>query len=377
MKEHTDRKKRIGKVYFYGALPTKGKAPYGGGEIGNLRTLKMLESFGIAVTVIKQRRSSVKSSKLYNIITYPGRTLLTLFEYFLKIVFGSRTNICHVVGFAGVTLASECLYIYLSRLLGYKTIYELRGGRVIESFYNGGSTYQYFFTACLRNSTAIFTQGKENMPLLTSLCDTPIYYYPNGVSDTFMPLHCPKKPKDHLNIIYFGRIEQEKNIQLILDAFKIIRERYKVAHITVIGNGNDAYMSQMREHAHVCLPLDSYEFINGCSHENLPGYLERMHFYLFPSAQKSEGQSNAITEAMSFGIVPIVSPQGFSRSLVDDEVLVVENYKAEEYAERVIQIVESNEYDKYSSKMYERIKNNFTEDAIAEMTRPVYCSFFS
>lgn len=45
-----------------------------------------------------------------------------------------------------------------------------------------------------------------------------------------------------------------------------------------------------------------------------------------------EGHSNSLTEAMTFGVVPVVSTAGFNASIVSNEELVVSDINPERYS---------------------------------------------
>ena len=84
------------------------------------------------------------------------------------------------------------------------------------------------------------------------------------------------------------------------------------------------------------------------------------HFFLFPSQNKFEGHSNALTEAMAFGLVPITSNYGFNKTVVGYKELV------EKYAETAINIITQGLWDEYSKKMMKRVEDNFSEEVVRE-----------
>ena len=97
------------KVYFYGSLPPKNKAAYGGGEEGNLRTVKILKSLGYDVTVIRKIRSNASSSSFVKLMTYPWRFFDGAIKFFCITLFGSRDSVVHISGFGGYTVFNEFL----------------------------------------------------------------------------------------------------------------------------------------------------------------------------------------------------------------------------------------------------------------------------
>lgn len=101
---------------------------------------------------------------------------------------------------------------------------------------------------------------------------------------------------------FVGRLEDEKGVQRIIDAFSSIISNLDLGHIHFVGNGPKAKAYEMQ-----------------CKSFNLPvtfhGFLKRdavfdlyrsCSFLLLPSTA-SEGFPKVIAEAMNFGCIPIVS----------------------------------------------------------------------
>lgn len=77
---------------------------------------------------------------------------------------------------------------------------------------------------------------------------------------------------------------------------------------------------------------------------------------------------------MSLGIVPIVSDIGFNRDIVAVDDLIVENYLAKEYGEKIIDIWDSNNWQLFSKITRERIAKNFTMLEAEKILENVYSS---
>ena len=120
------------------------------------------------------------------------------------------------------------------------------------------------------------------------------------------------------------------------------------------------------------LKEDTYSFLPGCKHEDLPTLLADKHFYIFPSTQIREGQSNSVTESMAYGIIPIASPQGFNRSTIGDDYLIVEELSANAYADRIYEIIKSDKIQHYSQQVFEQFQKNFTQKVVFERTLGIY-----
>lgn len=365
-------------IFFTGTLPKKGEAPFGGGEIGNLRTIRMLESFGYKVKIVRRRRSGVKDSWLKKRLAYPFKLLANNIEWFVTLLFGSRRNgLAHISGFYGDTIYVETLQVFIAKTLGYKIVYELRGGGATNYYEHGGKLYRKQFQYIVTSADYLLSQGKENEPLLRTLCSTPVFYYPNCVSQDFYPKELLAKPINCINLLFFGRIETAKNPLMIVETAGLLQKRFENVKLTMIGNGQKDLLEQVRAKMEESLEENSFVLLPGREHDELQAIMSDQHFYIFPSVQPREGQSNAVTEVMSYGIIPIASPQGFNRSTIGDDNLIVDSLTADAYAGRIASIVSNGEIMHYSEFVRKRFLENYTEGVVFENTRKEYEKMFN
>ena len=75
---------------------------------------------------------------------------------------------------------------------------------------------------------------------------------------------------------------------------------------------------------------------------------------------------------MAYGIIPIASPQGFNRSTIGDNKLIVDELEAEAYAQKIIEIIKADEYKKFSEQVFAQFKNHFTQEVVFNRTLHVY-----
>lgn len=365
-------------IYYTGSLPREGEAPYGGGEVGNLRTIRMLKSFGYNVKAVRRRRSGVKDSWRKTRLMYPLRTLANVCEWFFVLLFGSRNNsVAHISGFYGITIYVETLQVFIAHLLGYRIVYELRGGGATEFYENGRKIYKKQFRYILNKANYLLSQGKENEHLLNSLCSAPVFYYPNCVQRGDYPKEIPPKDNIAINLIFFGRIEADKNPLMIVKAVALLQKEFDNITLTILGNGQTELVEKVKEQMQKTLLLGSWHLLPGCAHEELLHILINKHFFIFPSQQIREGQSNAVTEAMGYGVIPIASPQGFNRSTIGDNALIVEELSAEAYAGRISTIIREGKIEKYSKGVRQRFLENYTEEVVFEQAKKTYETIFA
>ena len=357
---------------MYATLPKKGKSPFGGGEVGNVRTIRMLREAGYNVVTMRQRKAKAEWCRTTQLMSYPFRLFAGWLDVFFTMIFGSRKGIAHLSGFAGVTIMNEYVIMHIMKMLGYKAIYELRGGGAIGFWEDGSNSYKKMFKYLLDSACYVFVQGKENIPFIESICKTPVYHYANCVEDGFAPDSLLSKPVDRINLFFYGRCEDNKHVDMIVEAAAMIQKQVPNVYLTIIGNGKADYINMVKGKMIEQLKEGTYSFLPGCKHEDLPSFLTDKHFYIFPSTQIREGQSNSVTESMAYGIIPIASPQGFNRSTIGDDYLIVEELNANAYADRIIEIIKSCKVQHYSRQVFEQFQKNFTQKVVFEHTLETY-----
>lgn len=360
------------KIYMYATLPKKGQTPFGGGEVGNMRTVRMLREAGYDVNTIRQRKAEATWGRSRVLLSYPFRMLIGWTETFCKLLFASRKNIVHLSGFAGKTIFNEYVLMHMMIGLGYKVVYELRGGGAVGFWKKGSTSYKKMFTYLIDNACYVFSQGQENIPMLNTISNTPIYHYANCVEDGFAPKKLPLKPKDRINLLFYGRCEDNKHVDMIVETAALIQKAIPSVFLTIVGNGQQSYIDMIKNKMKRELKEGTFSYLPGCKHEELPSLLVDKHFYIFPSTQPREGQSNSVTECMAYGIIPIASSQGFNRSTIGDNRLIVEELKAQAYADRIIEIIKTSSFKRYSEQVFEQFKNNFTQEVVFNRTLHVY-----
>ena len=358
-------------VYFFGSLPNGVEPYYGGGEVGNKRTVDMLRQFGFKVRIVRKLRCKLTASQFVKLITYPFRAAIGVGAFLGLLLFGSRKAIVHISGFYGPTIFFEYILVEAANLLGYKIIYEMRGGGAEAYHKSGSAVYRLCFARIVRKAKVIFSQGVENEPLLKSISDTPIFYYPNFVEASYLPSALPQKPENVVNLIYFGRIEPQKNVKLIVEAAAILQKKTDIS-LTIIGKGQHGYVSEVIRQMEQTLKPGTYTFISGYARIGIRNILFDKHFLIYPSTLAREGQSNSITESMSCGVVPVSSPQGFSRTVIGNDRLIVNELSAQAYADRVLEILSDGSFSELSQFVYERIKSNYTQAVIEPKLREQY-----
>lgn len=367
------------KIYFFANLGDWNKKTYGGGEVGNRRTLELLKRTPFEIVLIP-KYNRVNSHSFLNLIILVCKMFRNICRFAYVLLCGQRKkSLVHITGFYGSVIYFEYVLVLISKKLGYRTIYEMRGGGADLFYSKGNFLYKYCFRKTLNQADLIFSQGKENYSLIHSLFPKKdIFYYPNYVMSNFYPKQYIGKPDNKINLVYFGRITSTKNIDIILDTFILLEKKYDNMFLYIVGNcSNKVYYNQLINRIKKLNRGGRVHIEPACSHDELKEFLKDKHFYIFPTTEPHEGHSNALTEAMSWGLIPVTTDNGFNKSVIGNEKLIVTKVEGKEFARVITEIIEKNIYNDISKLIYDRVQSNYTDCIILDKLRNKYNEIFA
>lgn len=173
-----------------------------------------------------------------------------------------------------------------------------------------------------------------------------------------------------LLLIYFGRLSPTKNIEVVIHTLKCLLDAHYNATLKLIGGCSEKYLSQLNELIIAKgIPKEKIQLLGPKPIEYIFEVLSQSHYFIFPSNEPKEGHSNALTEAMSMGVVPIVSNAGFNASICGVKELVVKDINPRAFAEKIMEIEESGRWKELSLRVYNRFNENYTEEKALEKIR--------
>lgn len=140
-------------------------------------------------------------------------------------------------------------------------------------------------------------------------------------TDVFTPPTTPRDYTGSRTILYTGRVHPEKGLHLLVEAFATLHDEDPTLKLRIIGPqrtdegaGGEEYLSQLR----TLTRGKPVEFLPPIyDRQKLAAELQQAHFYCYPSlAEKGESFGVAPLEAMSTGLVPVVSDLACFRDFV-------------------------------------------------------------
>lgn len=353
-------------IYLFGTFGNLKGLPMGGGQTSARRIWHNLEKLGHKVEIVNRHRFSGQKNTIQKLKTMAGM-LYDIAHWYCKLLFSSRKDtLAMAIGYGGVMAPLDSTIMRITKIFGYKSVFYLKGGGT-EKMYNEGSVRnRKLFKKTLINSDLVLTEGEANVDLVNRVTNGNVKtcYMPNYIEDGFFPTEYPAKPADELNILYFGRIDESKNVKLIVEIFNLVAAKYNNAIITIVGKQGTKYANEVDEMITASPFRDRITRIGHSSHDELSKIMRNQHLFLFPSNENREGHSNSLNEAMAWGIVPVVSSNNFLPSIVGDNSLVVDSFNAEEYAKTISGLFDSVVIEQKSKQVYQRVKENFTQKVV-------------
>lgn len=282
-------------------------------------------------------------------------------------MFGNRRNSAFLMLTYGGKLAPyELIITWVVRLLGYKSVTYMKGGQFMDYYNRGSKFYRWIVKKNMDLQAQVWFEGMPSLEIVRKISDTPLVYYPNYVVEENIAEVVAERPKDKLNLCYFGRVTPEKNVDVVIKAFNLLCQKYDDVYLTIIGGSG--YSEQYVKDIDAMIEVSPYKL--HITRKGLTPFAEikeimqSQHFFVFPSRERCEGHSNSLNEAMAQGLVPVVSDYHFNRAIVSDDRLIVDGYEPQAYAEKIIQIRETMDLKELSVKMRDRVKETFSHDVV-------------
>jgi glycosyltransferase involved in cell wall biosynthesis len=162
----------------------------------------------------------------------------------------------------------------------------------------------------VRHATAYIANSREIVEDLQRWCipQSKIYEIPNGVE---LPPEIPaRSTAASIRFVYLGRLDREKAVDLMIRGFARLPQETPYT-LTIVGDGEcRGDLERLVDDLHA---RDRIRFTG--SVEDIASVLRDTD--VFVSTSLSEGMSNALLEAMSFGVMPLVSRVSGASDIVD------------------------------------------------------------
>lgn len=221
------------------------------------------------------------------------------------------------------------------------------------------------------------TSEKDNIKTLN--LNTPLFLIPNGIfakdfeSLPSASLFLDKFPetKDRQLILFLGRIDPKKGLDLLAPAFAKTHQQFPNTHLVIAGPDNVGYLPTVKGYFEELGCLDKVTFTGMLTGNMKYSALSAASIYVAPSY--SEGFSMSILEGMASGLPCIFTTTCNFPEAKKAQAAKVIGVNQEEIAEALLWCLSnSEEATKMGDRARKFILENYTWDRIAKQLIEVY-----
>ena len=170
---------------------------------------------------------------------------------------------------------------------------------------------------------------------------------------------------EHKKVIVTAcRLEESKNIPMLIDAFEKVKKIHKDYELVIFGNGaeKDNIQAKIKQ-----LGLEESVFLKG---RNNHWHDEAIQFSIFVLSSNYEGMSNSLLEALAMGI-PVIStdhPVGGAREVIRNQEngFLIKVNDTDELYTRLIELIENENLQKKFSNESKKVIQEMNIKVIAK-----------
>ncbi len=192
----------------------------------------------------------------------------------------------------------------------------------------------------------------------------------------FKELITKVKPKSFYNfpyIIYVGNAYPHKNLERLIQAFKLVRKEKNIKLILV---GEDSYFyPRLKKYVSETETSDDVIFFGEANNRQLVRLYSCASCLVFPSLMEGFGLPNL--EAVACGILPVVSDIPVFREIWGNKLIFFNPFDHADIARKILQVLQlsENEYS-YRLQLAKKQLNNFSWKKTAVTTLNLYERIF-
>lgn len=335
----------------------------GGAEVHLHEVFKRLESKGHSVTLLTSKFPGCKTRETIEGIRVirKGKKLTFNYEamfYYLKNLRNQNFDII-IEDISKIPLLTP-LYVKKPILV---ITHHLHGPTLFREIPYPMALYAYAFEkliALYRNVKIITVSNSSKKELIKmGIPKENIKIVHNGIKLKKCP-DCEESERPH--VVYFGRTAKYKRLNLLLKAFKIIKEEIPSSKLTIAGKGNYDYLREIKND----LKLDSVKLKGFVNEEEKARILKKAWVFVTPSMK--EGWGITVIEANACG-TPVVAydVEGLKDSIRDGKtgLLVKDGKNVKKLSDAVLKVLRRSGLKKKLSENAINYASEFSWDKAA------------
>lgn len=284
-----------------------------------------------------------------------------------------KRSIVHITGLRRAFVYPELALIHIAKMRKCRVIYDIRDGLELDvARLKRSNSYGRWLAAILKSADLLMIQGETQAPLITALSGREAVLLPNHVDLSSVPVRSYDRSERSAPVLaYAGALRPEKGITMLLETAATLIKRGFEVRVRLAGTGDPAFLRDLQSRY---ADID-VEWLGAQSSPQVMELFASSHFFVFPTWWPGEGQSNALTEAMACGCVPIASDHGFNAATVGDGGVILSlDESACAYASAIQQIWESGGWEDLSRRSSARVQELYSSVAVIDRLTAQYAA---
>lgn len=187
--------------------------------------------------------------------------------------------------------------------------------------------------------------------------------------------YAPAGDRKPFTLLFLARVEKEKGIYELLEAFVLLREENANVRLVVAGDGSELARVKTFVRDRKLAGVEFRGFVRG--EDKRKAFIEA-DVYVFPS-RHGEGMPNSVLEAMAFGLPIIAPPVGGLRDFLADGKtgLLIENGHPRTIASKVERLIaDSRLRQEIGGFNAQYAATHFSSSAVARRLEKIYDRLF-
>lgn len=172
-----------------------------------------------------------------------------------------------------------------------------------------------------------------------------------------------------IKILHVGRFAEQKNHEMIVNAFKQVKNKVSDVVLLLVGDGE--LMTSIKEQVHQ-LDLDSDVIFLGIR-DDINEIMKSSDIFILPS--KYEGMPIVLIEAMASGLPIIVTPVGGIPDMISNDVngLMVADYRSDtELSDAICKLIDNEQIREKIGRKAKTDANRYSSQEMTELYLKLY-----
>lgn len=304
-------------------------------------------------------------------LTWVLSQFCVVFSFIGKLIKYQKVKIVHInMPFSRFAIYRDSVFILLSKLFCKKVITHLHGGSYMVKDRLSFLRWQIIRLAMVA-SDRIAVQGKKEKDYINSFYKIPldrIDAIPNAVSISSFN---KTKSISPLVLLYLSRIDKNKGLKEVISALELLNNKIDFKFI-IAGDGPDR--DYFINSIHKVIP-GKYEYLGIVLGDKKAEVFRNADVFLLPSYY--EGLPYSLLEAMSFHIIPVVTPVGSIPEIIEHGengfLVPVKDYK--DIVKNIVLLSKDVDlFNEVQKKAYQTIKKNYSIETFLTEMNALYLS---